>query len=100
MISIVLQDVTLRAVVLAKEKFAHCLLQKDDDLVQLFKHLGQYDILEESVYSHLEKFGCLMIGYPTSNEVDTVRCDIVKNRFTQLDDHPLDNSALIRRNAL
>ena len=58
------------------------LLQKDDDLVQIFKHLGQYDILEESVYSHLEKFGCLMIGYPTSNEVDTVRCDIVKNRFT------------------
>ena len=66
------------------------LLQKDDDLVQIFKHLGQYDILEESVYSHLEKFGCLiMIGYPTSNEVDTVRCDIVKNRFTPWDDRPL-----------
>ena len=30
-----------------------------------------------------------MYGYPTSNEVDTVRCDIVKKRFTPGDDRPL-----------
>lgn len=66
------------------------ILQKDDEMVQFFKQLGQCDILEEDAYLQLEKFVCLMYGYSTSQEVDTVRCDIVKKRFTSGDDRLLN----------
>ena len=65
------------------------ILQKHEEMIHFFIELGQSGGLDESVYSGLEKFVCMMYGYTTSENVNKVRCDIVRKRFTPGDDRPL-----------
>lgn len=65
------------------------LLQKHQHFFHLFSQLGDKDVLTPSVLSGLEKFVCMMYGNKKDDDVNKLRADTVRKRFTPGDDRPL-----------
>ena len=67
------------------------LLAKHQDFVWAFSELGKQEVSSEEVLSKLEQFVCMMYGDSKAYDVNKLRADTVRKRFTPGDDRPLSH---------